>query len=94
MAERTRKTPEEKLKELEQKIEQMQAQKKAILEKEKKAKRAARSNRLIQIGVLSEKYFDCAEIEPEAYKKLISKIVELPQVKALISKPETGGISE
>lgn len=94
MAERKTKTPNEKLQELEKKIEQMQAQKKAIIAKEKKAERAARTRRLIQIGALSEKYFNCADIEPEAYEKLIIQIVELPQVKAILSKPETSGTSE
>lgn len=94
MAERKTKTPNEKLQELEKKIEQMQAQKKAIIAKEKKAERAARTRRLIQIGALSEKYFNCADIEPEAYEKLIIQIVELPHVKAILSKPETSGTSE
>lgn len=94
MAERKRKTPEEKLQELEKKIEQMKEKKKTIIEKEKKAERAARTRRLIQIGALSEKYFNCADIEPEAYEKLIVQIVELPQVKAILSKPETSGTSE
>lgn len=94
MAERKTKTPNEKLQELEKKIEQMQAQKKAIIAKEKKAERAARTRRLIQIGALSEKYFNCADIEPEAYEKLISQLVELPPVKAIISNPETSDTGE
>lgn len=85
MAERTKKTAEEKIQELEQKIEQMKAQKKAIMEKENKIKRAARTRRLIQIGALSEKYFSCVEIEPEAYEKLIAQIVKIEQVQSLIS---------
>lgn len=89
MAERAKKTPEQKLKELEQKIEQMQKQKKAIIDKEKKEKRAARTRRLIQIGALSEKYLDCADIEPDTYEKMIAEIVKIPQVKAILNKPET-----
>lgn len=83
MAERKAKTPEEKVKELEQKIEQMQKQKKAILAKEKKEQRAARTRRLIQIGALSEKYFNCPDIEPEQFEKLIAEIVKIQQVKSL-----------
>lgn len=94
MAEREKKTPEQKLKELEQKIEQMQKQKKAIIDKEKKEKRAARTRRLIQIGALSEKYFVCADIEPDTYEKMIAEIVKIPQVKTILSKPETGGENE
>lgn len=94
MAERKTKTPGEKLQELEKKIEQMQAQKKEIIAKEKKAERAARTRRLIQLGALSEKYFNCVDIEPEAYEKLIAQFVELPQVKSILSKPETSDKGE
>lgn len=85
MAERIKKTTEEKIQELEKKIEQMKAQKKAIIEKENKIKRAARTRRLIQIGAISEKYFSCGEIEPEAYEKLIAEIIKIEQVQSLIS---------
>lgn len=106
MAGRKTKTPSEQLKELEKKIEEMQSKKKAIIAKEKKAERAARTRRLIQIGALSEKYFDCPDIEPETYEKMIAQIVALPQVKSILNqqtieavkaisdKPETSGSSE
>ena len=55
----TRKTPEEKLLELEKKQEQIKAQKKAIQSKIGKAERAQRTRRLIENGALAEKYFNC-----------------------------------
>lgn len=80
-----RKTPEEKLQELEKKMAQLKAQKQAIIAKENKEKRAKRTRRLIQIGALSEKYFNCPDIEPEQYEKLVSEIVKTTQVNTLIS---------
>lgn len=41
---------EERIAELDKKIEQIKAQKKAILQREKQAERKARTKRLIQIG--------------------------------------------
>lgn len=80
-----RKTSEEKIRELEAKIEQMKAQKKALIAREKKAERAARTHRLIQLGALSEKYFNCADIQPEDFEKLLAEIVKIQEVKSLIS---------
>lgn len=45
-----RKTPEQKLQELEKKMEQLKAQKRAIQARQNKAERTARTHRLIEIG--------------------------------------------
>ena len=45
-----RKTNEQKLEELEKKMEQLKAQRKAIIAREKAAERKARTKRLIEIG--------------------------------------------
>ena len=52
-----RKTPEQKLEELEKKMSQLQAQKKSIQQKQSKIERAQRTRRLIENGALAEKYF-------------------------------------
>ena len=83
-----RKTPEQKLQELEKQMEQLKARKKAITAQINKAERAQRTRRLIQIGALSEKYFDCEKIEPAEFEKLISKIVKLEQVKEILKEKE------
>ena len=54
-----RKTPEQKLEELEKKMEQLKAQKKAIQAKQSKLERAQRTRRLIENGALAEKYLRC-----------------------------------
>lgn len=46
----TGKTTEERIAELDKKLEQIKAQKKAIIQKEKQAERKARTKRLIEIG--------------------------------------------
>jgi hypothetical protein len=81
----TRKTPEEKLLELEKKQEQIKAQKKAIQSKIGKAERAQRTRRLIENGALAEKYFNCEKIEPADFEKLLQKLVQIEQVKSIVS---------
>lgn len=81
----TRKTPEEKLLELEKKQEQIKAQKKAIQSKISKAERAKRTRRLIENGALAEKYFNCEKIEPADFEKLLQKLVQIEQVKSIVS---------
>ena len=80
----TRKTPEEKLLELEKKQEQIKAQKKAIQSKISKAERAQRTRRLIENGALAEKYFNCEKIEPADFEKLLQKLVTIDTVKTII----------
>lgn len=81
----TRKTPEEKLLELEKKQEQIKAQKKAIQSKIGKAERAQRTRRLIENGALAEKYFNCEKIEPADFEKLLQRLVQIEQIKSIVS---------
>lgn len=48
----------ERIEKIEKKIEQLKAQKQAIVQREKEKERKARTRRLIQIGALAEKYLD------------------------------------
>ena len=79
-----RKTPEQKLQELEKQMEQLKARKKAITAQINKAERAQRTRRLIQIGALAEKYLNCEKIAPEEFEKLVSSIVSIDTVKELL----------
>lgn len=79
-----RKTDEEKLQELEKKMEQLKNRKKTLLAKQKQEERKARTHRLIQLGALSEKYFDCANIEPEEFEKLLKQIVATEDVTMIL----------
>lgn len=79
-----RKTAEQKKAELEKRIEQLQAQKKAVQAQINKEKRALRTRRLIQNGALAEKYLACEDIAPEEFEKVLAEIVKIEQVKKLI----------
>lgn len=79
-----RKTAQQKKEELEKKIEQLQAQKKAVQAQINKERRAARTRRLIQNGALAEKYLSCEDIAPEEFEKFLAELVKLEQVKKLI----------
>lgn len=85
MAERKVKTNEEKLQELEKKMAQLQAQKKAIQQKQNKEERAARTGRLIENGAIAEKYLNCEKIEPANFENLLKQLVQIEQVKSIIS---------
>jgi len=61
----------QRLAKLDEKMEQMKAQKQDILSKEKKRQRNERTRRLIEIGALSEKYFGMKDIEPKDYENFL-----------------------
>ena len=88
MAERKVKTNEEKLQELEKKMAQLQAQKKAIQQKQSKEERAARTRRLIENGAIAEKYLNCEKIEPDNFEHLLKQLVQIEQVKSIISSKQ------
>ena len=50
----TTKSPEERLAELDKRLEQIKAQKRALINRNKKAERTARNHRLIEIGATVE----------------------------------------
>lgn len=65
-----RKTDEEKLQELNKKMEQLQNQKKALLARQKNEERKARTKRLIEIGAEIEAALGFSLDTPEARKAL------------------------
>lgn len=62
-----RKTDEQRLRELEDKVKQLDAQREKIASRLKEKQRKERTRRLIQVGAVFEKYFDI-EGEEEAEK--------------------------
>lgn len=77
-----------KLEMLEDKKRQIENQIKAIQAKEREKERKARTRRLIQNGALVEKYLNCENVEPADLEHLLLKIVNIPEVKALIQQPK------
>lgn len=76
----TRKTDEEKLLELQRKMEQLKAQEKAIKARQAQAERKARTKRLIEIGAIVESVLG-KPIEKE----------DLPKLKAFLEEQEKRG---
>jgi hypothetical protein len=59
----SRKTDEERVKELEEKMEQLKARKQQIESRLKEKERKERTRRLIQVGAIFEKYFDIKDVD-------------------------------
>ena len=57
-----------------EKMAKFKAQEQAIVAKDKQRQRKERTRRLIQIGALAEKYFDCVGVKPNEFEKLLSEI--------------------
>lgn len=68
-----KKSEEEKLIELEEKIKQLQARKQKIANAQKQKERKARTKRLIEVGAIFEKYF---EIEGQEQAEIIAKNIQ------------------
>lgn len=68
-----KRTDEEILQELEEKIEKMKAKKQQVESRKKEKERKERTRRLIQIGAIFEKYF---EIQSEEEAEKIAKALQ------------------
>src|SRR3954463_12692176 len=79
-----RKTDEERLKELEKKIEQIKVKKQQVENRMKEKQRKERTRRLIQVGAIFEKYFDIANVDQaEKIAFALKKYVENNKEKIL-----------
>ncbi len=79
-----RKTDEQKLQELQKKMEQLKEQEKEIKARANKKAISEKKRRLYQIGVLAEKYFNCSNIEPTDFENILKNLVQIEQVKNII----------
>lgn len=75
-----------RLEKLERQKSQIEAKIKAIHARENEKTRRERTRRLIQIGALSEKYFNCEGIEPGQYEELLKKLVAEEKVKTILKR--------
>ncbi|MFB5678810.1 hypothetical protein [Paenibacillus terreus] len=70
MGTQKRKTPEQKLIEIEEKVKQLKARQQKIKSQVSQQERKARTRRLIQVGAMFEKYFETQTFdEAEALAK-------------------------
>ena len=75
----------QRLEKISVKLEQIKAQRQDILSREKKRQRKERTHRLIQIGALSEKYFDIKDIQPTEYEKFLKLLLTNNEIKENIA---------
>jgi len=85
-----RKTDEQKLQELQKKMEQLKEQEKAIKARANEKERKARNHRLIQNGALAEKYLQAENILPADFENILNRLVKIEQVKSIIGGGSNG----
>jgi hypothetical protein len=85
-----KKSKEEQLEALEQKLEQIKARKQKIEAQLKEKERKERTRRLIQVGAIFEKYFDIQSIdEAEELAVKFSEVVKKSKQEIAVSKDQS-----
>jgi len=87
-----RKTDEQKLQELQKKMEQLKEQEKAIKARANAKDKKVNDRRLIKNGELAEMYLQSEKIAPADFEKLLSRLVQIEQVKSIIGGGSNGNI--
>jgi multidrug resistance efflux pump len=86
----TKKSKEEQLEALEQKLEQIKARKQKIEAQLREKERKERTRRLIQVGAIFEKYFDIHSVEEaEAMAAKFSEEVKKSKQEIAVSKDQS-----
>lgn len=80
---------EERIKKIDEKMEQLKKQKYAIRQRQIKIERQQRAGRLIPKGALLEKYLVCEFMSPQEIDEMLKKIVQLPEVQEIINNNPT-----
>jgi len=75
-----------RLERISEKLEHIKAQRQDILAREKKRQRKERTRRLIQIGALSEKYFDWKDVHPAQFEKFLKVFFEGQGVREYVEQ--------
>ena len=88
----------QRLAKIDEKMEQMKAQKKDIVARNNKRQRQERTRRLIQLGALSEKYFDVKDIQPKDYEFILYNFLSSQNARDYLEQLKIslngGGINE
>jgi len=74
----------QRLAKIDEKMEQMKAQKKDIVARNNKRQRQERTRRLIQIGAMTEKYFDIKDIQPNDYENFLQVFFKINNIKECV----------
>jgi len=75
----------QRLAKIDEKMEQMKAQRQDILARDRKRQRQERTRRLIQIGAMTEKYFDIKDIQPNDYEIFLKVFLAIQNVDGYIA---------
>lgn len=70
---------------IDEKMAKLKAQRQTIISREKEKERKDRTQRLIQNGALAEQYLNCEKISPSDFEVLLKKIVDIGDVKNIIT---------
>lgn len=85
-----RKTTQERLKEIEEQKLKLMERERELKKKLTKEERNARTNRLVQLGALTEKFFDSKGITPDEYEKFLRVVCNFENVKTAIENRKSG----
>jgi hypothetical protein len=76
---------EQRLQKLTEKMAEMQAQRLAILSRDRERQRKERTRRLIQNGALAEKYLACEGLDSVEFEKVLRDIANSQHFKDMLS---------
>lgn len=77
---------QDRLKNIDERMSQLKAQRQAILNREKEKERKDRTRRLIQNGALAEQYLQCNSMDPSSFEALLSLLTKTLDFNNTISK--------
>jgi len=78
---------QDRLLKLQSKISELKTREQTIITRDKQRQRKERTRRLIQIGALAEKYFQCPDMEPAEFEKLLKRLVAVDEVNKALTSP-------
>jgi len=76
----------QRLAKIDEKMEQMKAQRQDIFARDKKRQRKERTRRLIQIGAMTEKYFNVKDIQPKDFEIILQQLFAHPNAKEYLAR--------
>jgi len=83
---------EKRLERISEKLEQIKAQRKDILARDRKRQRKERTRRLIQIGAVSEKYFGVHDIQPMDYENFLKVLLAIENIAGCVAHAKAQAI--
>ena len=76
------KNEQQRLQGIRQKVSQLKARERAIVNRDKERQRKERTRRLIQNGALAEKYLGCEGMQQQEFERVLQRVVKRLEVKS------------